>query len=92
METEHGTPWKVWLRKFLIELVLYGFLVVGYFFIVLRYLGDPLARLFQENLKYYAIASLLLIVAGFRGHFPARLLRAGSLGIGRRLWIFLSRA
>ena len=63
METEHGTPWKVWLRKFLIELVLYGFLVVGYFFIVLRYLGDPLARLFQENLKYYAIASLLLIVA-----------------------------
>ncbi|MBN2501060.1 MAG: hypothetical protein JXB38_09810 [Anaerolineales bacterium] len=62
METEHSS-FKVWLRKFLIELVLYGLLVVGYFFLALRYLGDPLARLFQDNLRYYAIASLLLIVA-----------------------------
>jgi hypothetical protein len=63
METEHRPSFKVWLRKFLIELVLYGLLVVGYFFLVLRYLGDPLARLFQDNLTFYAIASLLLIVA-----------------------------
>ena len=63
METDHSSSIKVWLRKFLIELVLYGLLVIGYFFLVLRYLGAPLAQLFHDNLTYYAIASLLLIVA-----------------------------
>ena len=63
METKDGISWKGWLRKFLLELVLYGLLVVGYFFIVLRYLGDPLAQLFHDNLKLYAVASLTLIVA-----------------------------
>lgn len=63
MKAEKGSSMKVWLRNFLIELVVYGLLVVGYFFIALRYLGEPLARLFQENLKYYAVASLILIVA-----------------------------
>ena len=63
MEPEHSSSFKVWLRKFLIELVLYGLLVFGYFFLALRYLGEPLARLFQDNLTHYAIASLILIVA-----------------------------
>ena len=51
------------LRNFVIELVLYGMLVVGYFLIALRYLNDFLTDLFHNNLIVYAFLALLLIVA-----------------------------
>jgi hypothetical protein len=57
------TSWKKLLRNFAIEVVVYGILVVVYFLVVLRYLGEPLIRLFQENLVVYGFISLLLIVA-----------------------------
>lgn len=53
----------VLIRNFLIELSIYGALVVLYFFLVLRYLGDPLEQLFHSNLLLYAIVCLVLIVA-----------------------------
>lgn len=55
--------WRRLIRNFMIELVLYGILVVAYFLVALRFLGDPLFRLFSDNLALYASASLLLIVA-----------------------------
>jgi hypothetical protein len=51
------------IRGFTIELVVYAALVVGYFFLVLRLLGDPLERLFSSHLTVYAFVSLGLIVA-----------------------------
>lgn len=51
------------LRNFLIEMAIYGFLLAIYFFLVLRYLGEPLHHLFNLNPIVYAGASLLLIVA-----------------------------
>lgn len=51
------------LRNFALELLVYGALVVGYFFIVLRVLADPLARLFNSNLVAYALIALGLMVA-----------------------------
>jgi hypothetical protein len=54
---------RKFIRNFLIELALYGALVVGYFFVALRFLGEPLAELFGSNLPVYALASLGLIVA-----------------------------
>lgn len=51
------------VRNFVIELIVYGILVVGYFFVVLRLLGEPLARLFHSNLVTYAFVGLGLIVA-----------------------------
>ncbi len=51
------------LRNFLIEMVLYGILLVIYFISVLQYLGEPLHNLFRLNPIVYAGASLLLIVA-----------------------------
>lgn len=65
---QHANPiqdvaWRRLLVNFLIELAFYGLLVVGYFFLVLRLLGDPLARIFSDNLTLYALASLGLIVA-----------------------------
>jgi hypothetical protein len=54
---------KKLIRNFAIELLIYAVLVVGYFLLVLRYLGDPLKELFDGNLVLYAFAALGLIVA-----------------------------
>lgn len=51
------------IRNFAIEMVVYGALVVGYFFLVLRLLADPLEQLFSSNLVLYAFLALGLIVA-----------------------------
>jgi hypothetical protein len=51
------------IRNFAIEVLVYAALVLGYFLLVLQFLGQPLARLFSDNLVLYAIVALLLIVA-----------------------------
>ena len=51
------------LRDLLIELVVYSLLVSVYYLLVLRFLGDPLAELFQNSLVSYAVAGLALVVA-----------------------------
>ena len=50
-------------RTLVIELVVYGVLLVAYFLLVLRFLGQPLARLFDGNLALYGVVALALIVA-----------------------------
>jgi len=54
---------QILIRNFVIELFLYGTLVVGYFLVALRYLNEFLTRLFHNNLIVYAVFALLLIVA-----------------------------
>lgn len=54
---------RILIRNFAVELVLYGILVVAYFLIVLRLLGDPLAQLFHDQRVLYAFIALGLIVA-----------------------------
>ena len=44
------------------NLVFYAILVVAYFFAVLRWLNEPLARLFRQNLAHYAMVSVMLIL------------------------------
>lgn len=56
------TRTKRLIRNFMLELLVYGILLVVYFLTVLRYLGEPLYNLFQQNLWVYAGAALLLIV------------------------------
>jgi hypothetical protein len=46
----------------IIELIIYGGLVTLYFLVVLRYLNEPIKNLFDNNLHFYAIVSLVLIV------------------------------
>ena len=53
---------KLLLRNFAIELLVYGILVVAYFFIVLRSLGPWLTDLFYNDLRLYAVAALASIV------------------------------
>ncbi len=57
------TKTQALLRNLLIELVLYGILVVIYLAVVLRLLSEPLTQLFHTNLVTYAILGLGLIVA-----------------------------
>jgi hypothetical protein len=51
------------VRNFVVEILIYGALVVGYFLLVLRLLGGPLDLLFQRNLMLYGIVGLVLIAA-----------------------------
>jgi hypothetical protein len=51
------------IRSFAIEILIYAALVVGYFFLVLRLLGEPLESLFSRSLTAYGIVGLLLIIA-----------------------------
>lgn len=51
------------IRNFTIEVLIYAVLVVGYFFLVLRFLGEPLAKLFTTDLTLYAFVALALILA-----------------------------
>ncbi len=46
-----------------IELGIYGSLLVLYFLVVLRFLNQPLTRLFHANLIVYAPVALVLIAA-----------------------------
>jgi hypothetical protein len=57
-----GRQWRILLRNFVIEVLVYSALVVAYFFLVLRFLADPLKDLFDNNLVVYAFVSLALIV------------------------------
>jgi hypothetical protein len=50
------------IRNFAIEVLIYAALVVGYFALVLRLLGEPLRELFTNNLTLYGLAALALIV------------------------------
>jgi hypothetical protein len=54
--------WRTLIRNFAIEVLLYTALVVGYFYLVLRFLADPLKELFTTNLTLYAFVALALIV------------------------------
>jgi hypothetical protein len=50
------------LRVFAVELIIYGVLLVGFYFLVRRYLGQPLVSLFDRHLGVYAVVALVLIV------------------------------
>ena len=50
------------IKNFVLELLVYAILVVAYFFLVLRFLAEPLMALFTNNLTVYAFVALGLIV------------------------------
>jgi uncharacterized protein involved in cysteine biosynthesis len=54
---------RAFVRNLIIELILYGVLLIGYFLVVLRYLSDKLVSLYHENTILFAILGLVLIVA-----------------------------
>ncbi|HEX4644562.1 MAG TPA: hypothetical protein VH598_03045 [Verrucomicrobiae bacterium] len=49
-------------KSFAVELVVYTALVIGYFFLVLHFLGNWLFQLYQHERNLYAAVALLLII------------------------------
>ena len=54
---------RILIRNLIIEIIVYGVLLVIYFFLVLQYLSDFLTNLFRNQLFVYSILGLGLIVA-----------------------------
>jgi hypothetical protein len=50
------------LRAFLVELVVYGILVTGYFFLVLHFLSGWLQELHLHHVKVYALVAIALLI------------------------------
>jgi hypothetical protein len=50
------------LRAFLIELAIYAVLVIGYFFLVLHFLGEGLRQLETQHRYMYGVVAILLII------------------------------
>ncbi len=57
------TPLRKLFINFAIELLVYGVLVVAYFYVVLRVMGTILGELFRNQLTIYAFVGLGLVVA-----------------------------
>lgn len=53
---------RMLVRNFLIELVVYGVLVVVYFYMVLRLMNAWLTQIFDQNLALYAFLALILVL------------------------------
>ena len=62
MNQKKTVYWRKLVRNFVLELIVYTGLVIAYFLIVLRFLGQPLKALFGTNLPLYALVALGLIV------------------------------
>ena len=50
------------LLSFLVEMVVYGFLITGYFLLVLHLLGPSLARIEHEHIRFYALLCVALVL------------------------------
>jgi hypothetical protein len=61
MKNRQDVPLQIIFRNFVIELIVYGILVVIYFLLVVGLLGEPLLKLFNNNLTAFAFVSLGLI-------------------------------
>lgn len=61
-EKADAPPLRQTIRNLLIEMSIYGILLAGYFIIVIKFFGDPLKNLFDQNLTFYAIVGFGLIV------------------------------
>jgi hypothetical protein len=74
---------RILVRNFAIEVLVYGALVLGYFFLVLRFLGEPLYDLYSNNLVLYAFVALALIVVQGAALEVVTSFLIGRLGLDR---------
>ena len=50
------------LFSFLVELIVYGFLIAGYFLLVLHLLGPSLGQIAKDHIRLYALLCVVLIL------------------------------
>jgi hypothetical protein len=83
-------------RNLLIEIIIYSFLIFGYYLLVLRWLDDWLMTIFNTNLVHYAAAGLGLILAqavllDFVTSYLMKFIKLDQFGIRRILDVFSDR-
>jgi len=87
---------RVLFRNLLIEIVIYSILIFAYYLVVLRWLDDWLMSLFQNNLIFYTVTGLGLIVVqaaflDFVTSFILKYIKLDQFGIRRILDVFSDR-
>ncbi|MEE8357428.1 MAG: hypothetical protein V3R33_08985 [Anaerolineales bacterium] len=87
---------RVLFRNLLIEIVIYSILIFAYYLVVLRWLDDWLMSLFQNNLIFYTVTGLSLIVIqaaflDFVTSFILKYIKLDQFGIRRILDVFSDR-
>ena len=84
------------LRNLIVEIIIYSLLIFGYYLLVLRWLGDWIASMFNSNLYIYAFAGLGLIfiqavLLDFVTSFLMKYIKLDQFGIRRILDVFSDR-
>ena len=83
-------------RNLLIEIVIYSFLIFGYYLLVLRWLDEWLMTVFDTSLVYYAVAGLGMIfiqavLLDFVTSYLMKFIKTDQFGIRRILDVFSDR-
>jgi len=87
---------KILLRNLLIEIVIYGFLIFGYYLLVLRGLDDWLFSIFNNDLVFYAVVGMGLIffqavLLDFVTSYLMKIVKLDQFGTRRILDVFSDR-
>jgi hypothetical protein len=87
---------RVLFRNLLMEIVIYGILIFAYYLVVLRWLDEWLMSLFQNNLIFYSVVGLGMIVVqaallDFVTSFILKYIKLDQFGIRRILDVFSDR-
>ena len=84
------------LLNLLLEIIIYSVLILGYYYLVLRYLDDWLVGMFNTNLVTYAFVGLGLIftqavILDFITSYLMKYIKLDQFGIRRILDVFSDR-
>jgi hypothetical protein len=87
---------RILFRNLVVELIIYGGLILAYNFLVLRWLRDWLLLIFNSNLIIYAVSALALIVIqgvflDYVTSFLLKYIKLDQFGIRRVLDVFSNR-
>ena len=87
---------RILIRNLLIEIIIYSFLIYGYYSLVLRHLVDWLLTIFNSNLVYYSLAGLGLIfiqavLLDFVTSYLMKFVKLDQFGARRILDVFSDR-
>ena len=84
------------LRNLILEIIIYGLLIFGYYWLVLRWLGEWIESVFDANLYLYAGAGLGLILIqavllDILTSFLMKYIKLDQFGLRRILDVFSDR-
>ena len=87
---------KVLFRNLVVEIIIYGVLIYGYYYLVLRRLADWLMTIFNTNLVYYSLVGLGLILIqavllDFVTSYLMKYFKLDQFGVRRILDVFSDR-